>query len=84
MKREFARYGLPGQRVLVGILQLAAALGLLAGFMEPWIGRAAAGGLALMMLVGVLVRIRIKDTLLQTSPAFFYLVLDAYLCFAAF
>ena len=63
---------------------MSAALGLLTGLSQPWIGRAAAAGLALMMLVAVGVRIRIKDTLLQTTPALFYLVLNAYLCVAAF
>ena len=41
-------------------------------------GQAAAGGLALMMLVAVIVRIQIKDTLLQTIPALFYLTLNIY------
>ncbi len=84
IKREFDRYRLGGQRTLVGGLQLCAAFGLLAGLNEPWIGRAAAGGLALMMLVAVGVRIKIKDTLLQTLPALFYLALNAYLILAAF
>jgi hypothetical protein len=47
-------------------------------------GRAAAAGLALMMLVAVGVRIKIKDTLPQTIPALFYLALNAYLSLAAF
>ena len=63
---------------------MCAALGLLAGLSEPWMGRAAAAGLALMMLGAVGVRIKIKDTFLQTIPALFYLVLNAYLCLAAF
>lgn len=63
---------------------MCAAAGLLAGLSQPWMGRAAAGGLAVMMLGAVAVRIRIKDTLLQTTPALFYLVLNAYLCFAGF
>lgn len=84
LKREFERYGFGAQRALTGGLQLCAALGLLAGLSQPWIGRAAAAGLALMMLVAVGVRIRIKDTLLQTTPALFYLALNAYLCVAAF
>jgi len=46
---------------------------------EPWMGQAAAGGLALMMLVAIGVRIRIKDTFVQTLPAIFYLILNAYL-----
>jgi hypothetical protein len=44
----------------------------------------AAGGLALMMLVAVVVRIQIKDSVLQTIPALFYLVLNTYLCLAGF
>jgi hypothetical protein len=84
MQREFHRYGLGAQRPLIGALQLAAALGLLAGLSEPWMGRAAAAGLALMMLAGVGVRIRIKDSLVQTVPALFYMALNAYLSFAAF
>ena len=84
LKREFARYGFGSQRALIGGLQLCAALGLLAGLSQPWMGRAAAAGLALMMLAAVGVRIKIKDTLLQASPALFYLVLNTYLCLAAF
>lgn len=84
MKREFERYHLGSQRTLVGGLQLCAAIGLLAGLSQPWIGRAASAGLAVMMLVGVGVRIRIKDTLPQAMPALLYLALNAYLCLAAF
>jgi uncharacterized membrane protein YkgB len=84
MKREFDRYHLGSQRALVGGLQLCAAIGLLAGLSHPWMGRAAAAGLALMMLVAVGVRIRIKDSLPQTTPALFYLALNAYLSLAAF
>ncbi len=84
LRLEFKRYGLPSQRWLVGALQVAAAAGLVLGWHHPWLGRAAAGGLALMMLVAVGVRIRIKDTLWQTVPAIFYLLLNAYLALAVF
>ena len=84
MKREFVRYQMASQRMLVGGLQLCAAIGLLAGQSQPWIGRAASAGLAVMMLVAVGVRIRIKDTVFQTVPALLYLALNAYLCLAAF
>ena len=84
LRREFNRYRFPSQRALVGALQVAAAIGLVAGLHQPWLGRAASGGLALMMLVAVGVRIRIKDTLVQTTPALFYLALNAYLVWAAF
>ena len=65
-------------------MQWAAGVGLLAGLQEPWMGQAAAAGLALMMLVAVGVRLRIKDTLVQTLPALFYLALNSYLCLVAF
>lgn len=84
MRSEFARYGLPGQRRLVGLLQIMGACGLLAGNQLPWLGQLAAAGLALMMLVGVGVRIKIKDTFLQTLPALGYLALNAYLSMTAF
>jgi len=84
MKEEFERYRLGSQRTLVGGLQVCAAIGLLAGLSQPWMGSAASAGLALMMLVAVGVRIKIKDTLPQTIPALFYLALNAYLSLAAF
>jgi len=37
-----------------------------------------------MMLVAVGIRIRIKDSLFQTTPALFYLLLNAYLGRMAF
>jgi len=84
LKREFLRYGMGSLRPLVGALQVGAAIGLLAGLSQPWMGSAAALGLAAMMLVAVWVRIRIKDSLLQTTPALFYFVLNAYLSWAGF
>lgn len=84
IKQEFDRYRLGSHRTLVGGLQLCAVIGLLAGLSQPWMGRAAAAGLALMMLVAVGVRIKIKDSLLRTIPAIFYLALNAYLGWAAY
>lgn len=84
LKQEFVRYGFGSLRTLIGGLQLCAGVGLLAGLSQPWMGRAAAGGLALMMLGAVGVRIKIKDTLVQTIPALFYLVLNGYLFAAGF
>lgn len=84
MRSEFDRYGLARFIRLVGTLQLMGAVGLLLGLLMPWIGQLSAGGLALMMLCGVGVRIKIRDTMLQTFPAFAYMVLNAYLAVAAY
>jgi hypothetical protein len=84
MKQEFLRYRLGSLRMLVGLLQWCAGFGLLAGMSVPWMGQVAAGGLAMMMLVAVVVRIQIKDSMLQTIPALLYLVLNTYLLLAGF
>jgi len=84
MKQEFERYGFGPQRTIIGGLQVLAAVGLLAGFSQPWMGKAAAGGLALMMLVAVAVRIKIRDSFLQTLPAITYLGINGYLCWMPF
>ncbi|MCX6919846.1 MAG: DoxX family protein [Verrucomicrobia bacterium] len=83
-QQEFRRYQLSAQCKLVGILQCSASFGLVAGFREPRLGQAAAAGLALMMLVALGVRLRIRDSLLQMLPALGYLGLNAYLYFAGF
>ena len=83
-KAEFQRYQLSNRRNLVGALQCAAALGLIAGLWLPWLGQAAAGGLALMMVVALGVRMRIKDSLVQMLPALGYFGLNATLCVAGF
>jgi hypothetical protein len=82
MRSEFTRYRLSGQRQLVGALQLMGAAGLLVGIEYPVIGQVAAAGLTLLMLLGVCVRIRIRDSVLQTTPALFYMLLNGYLCIA--
>jgi hypothetical protein len=84
MRQEFERYHMGGQRVLVGLLQWAAGAGLLIGLYIPWLGQAAAGGLALMMAVALVVRIRIQDRPYLMIPAAGYLALNAYLCFAGY
>ena len=79
MQAEFERFGLARHRVIVGLTQIAGAVGLLVGFHYPFIGILSAGGLALQMLLGVGVRIKIRDSFLQTLPATFYFLLNAYL-----
>ena len=84
MQAEFGRYGFGGYRVLIAWLQLAGAAGQLLGFIYPRLGGLASGGLALMMLVAVGVRLKIDDTLMQTVPAMVYLLTNLYLCQAFF
>ena len=84
MRLEFERYRLPQYRKLTGSLQLAGAVGLFLGPYIPFVGLAAALGLALQMLAGIAVRIRIRDKILQAFPATFYCILNAVLTWMYF
>jgi uncharacterized membrane protein YphA (DoxX/SURF4 family) len=81
MMDEFKRYGLPQFRQLIGALEVAGGLGLVVGYILPVIQIPAASGLALLMLLGCLLRIRIKDSILQILPAFIFLVLSLFVLF---
>jgi hypothetical protein len=80
MEQEFKRFGLDRQRRLTGVLQLMGAVGLVLGFWVPPLGALAAAGLSLLMLLGLGVRLKIKDRILQWSPALFYALLNLLLC----
>lgn len=85
MEEEFVRFGFSRQRTLTGYLQLMGAMGLLVGYWtSPVIAFAAATGLCLMMLFGFGVRLKIRDTVLASSPALLYALLNGYLAFFYF
>lgn len=80
MKLEFKRYGLASYRKTVGALQLTGGIGLLAGmYHSPLLQILAAAGLSILMLLGFLVRLKIKDTFLLAAPSLFYALLNAYI-----
>lgn len=76
---EFERYKLQRFRNLVGSLQIAGSFGLIAGLWLPELGTAAAIGLAVLMAMGLVVRQRLNDTVIQMLPAGAYLILNSYL-----
>jgi hypothetical protein len=69
MEAEFKRYGLPQFRRLVGCLELLGGMGVLLGLLWNPLMVFSASGLAVLMLLGVAVRIRVKDAPLQIAPA---------------
>lgn len=83
MVQEFERYRLARFRVLTGMLQVAASVGLVVGHFYRPILLLSAGGLATMMLLGVITRIRIRDPLYAAIPAFALCVLNAFIFAAA-
>ncbi len=78
MDAEFRRYGLARFRRLVGTLECLGALGLLAGHFSPPILVLAAAGLTLLMILAVVTRVRIGDSLASTLPAIVLLVTNAF------
>lgn len=80
MKMEFLRYGLEKQRTFVGLLQLIGAIGLLVGyFYEVTITIISAFGLCLLMILGFGVRLKIRDSVIQSAPAFLYALINGYI-----
>lgn len=83
MKSEFKRFQLEKFGLLTAMLEMAGALGLLAGLMIRPLLLISSGGLALLMFFGVLVRFRVKDSLWVSLPALFYMVLNLYIFITA-
>lgn len=80
MKSEFKRYGLNKQRTIVGLLQLTGAAGLLLGYYYNSILEImSALGLCILMVLGFGVRLKIKDSFLQSSPSLIYAVINGYI-----
>lgn len=76
---EFERYRLPKLRRLTGLLEIAGALGILAGFFYDPLRIVASGCLALLMTFAILARLRIKDSFLEMLPAVILLLLNIFI-----
>jgi hypothetical protein len=83
MKNEFKRFGLEKLGTLIIGLQFLGAVGLLVGLWFNPILSLASLGLALLMLSGLIVRRKAKDSLWVSLPALFFLGLNAYICWAS-
>jgi hypothetical protein len=85
MKNEFKRFQLEKLGLLVVFLEILGAVGLLVGF---WFYKPllliASGGLALLMLMGLIVRLKLKDSLWISLPALFYMLLNVYIFWGTF
>jgi hypothetical protein len=82
---EFIRYGLARFRRLTGVLQIVGALGLLIGlYVYPLLLLLSSIGLALLMLAGFIVRIKIKDNFLKSSPAVMFAAINLIIAIKTF
>jgi hypothetical protein len=83
MRRDFERFGLSRFRTLVGTLEVLGALGLVVGQFWPALVPLSAGGLALMMFLGVAARVRVLDSLVQTLPALVLMCVNLFIAWYA-
>ena len=85
MALEFERFRIPQYLNLTGILQILGGLALLVGFrFLPFLAFLGAMGLSVLMLMGSVVRIKIKDNFVSSAPAFIFAFLNAYLAYRFF
>lgn len=81
MKSEFKRFGFEQLGTFTAILELLGAVGLLVGLKMPLILLISAGGLAILMFLGIVIRIKVKDSLWKSLPALFFFLLNACIFF---
>jgi len=77
MKIEFKRFNIEKLGLLTIILEILGAVGLLIGLLFKPILLISSGGLAILMLLALMIRIKSKDSLLISLPALFYMILNA-------
>ena len=78
LNKEFERFGLSNYRFLVGILELLGGIGLLIGLFIPMILSISAVGLAVLMFLGFIVRLKMKDGFWISFPSVFFMILNFY------
>jgi hypothetical protein len=79
MKEEFKRFGLEKLGLLTIVLEFIGAAGLIVGLKFNSLLVISSLGLALLMLIGLIVRIRLKDNIWISLPALFYMGLNTYI-----
>lgn len=83
MKSEFKRFELEKLGFFTIVLEILGALGLLAGLFFKPILLISSAGLAILMLLGLIFRIKLKDSLWVSLPALFYMGLNASIFYMA-
>jgi len=79
MKSEFKRWGISKFRFIVGCAQLTGGFGLLIGYYFQIMTLISSFGLTLLMLLGFILRLTVKDGVIKSIPAFFYLLVNLYI-----
>ena len=84
MINEYSRWGFAKLRVFISSLQFIAGIGLILGIYNLTLLAFTSLLLTIMMIVAVIVRIKIKDSLLESLPAIFYTILNFTILYVSF
>lgn len=79
MQSEFTRFGLEKFTKLTGLLELLGGIGMLVGIKFGIILLISSGGLAILMLLGLGIRLKVKDGFWLFLPALFFMLLNLYI-----
>ncbi len=79
LREEFTRYGIPGIRNFVGVMEMLGGAAVLLGLAVAPLGAFGAAGLTLMMILGLIVRVNIHDAPRLMVPAAGFGALNAVL-----
>ncbi len=83
MKADFERFGLSRLRLLTGALEVLGAIGLLVGHFAPVLAVASAAGLAVLMALGVMTRVRVRDPWWEALPAAILMLVNGFIAWHA-
>ena len=81
---EYSRWGLKRARIFISLSQFISALFLIIGFWNSYLLLISSFFLTVMMIFAILVRIKIRDSLLDSVPAVFYALLNLSICYSTF
>jgi len=83
MKAEFVRYGLVRYRTLTGWLEILGGTGQIIGFFYHPLMIFSSAGLASLMLMGVIARVKARDQFWSITPAISLMLINIYLFLSA-
>lgn len=79
MQNEFIRFNLEKYAKLTGVLELLGGVGMITGLWVSSILFISSGGLALLMMLGFGVRLKMKDGFWLSLPAFILMILNIFI-----
>lgn len=81
LQNDFKRFELEQFGLLIILLELFGAVGLIVGLKYNPLLTISSLGLTMLMLCGLLFRIKYGDSVLVSLPALFYMLLNGYICY---